>query len=651
MKQKIGATILSFILLFSLGFGFGCGSYLHAAAAAGYEGQDVMEDLAGTEIDGVPFDAESYTDTEGREPEVLLFSEYGYSTQQAFGGAFALYVYIYTGERIIDVESATGSYYAKIQIGAGGLGYNRYGLLLIDRSENGLFLKMRVNLSESQREEILGALFSGERVYRIGEIELLEKSNYNASAFDVAQTYRFSGFMQGLDASSTVKSTLASTAEGLQEVIKLDITQTCYRPEGDFYNGEQSQLNSCFFKVPERYFADHGELIKIKCEWQEYATKPFLVLENDYLYNALDSLYGRAVENFPSTAYFMITATLSDDGGSWANHRGTVYTASNYHLKESYTWQEGLTFRSFNCGSPDTVLKEQFAGVFPANGAYEKRTVSSQEVQNKLLEYSRKLGGPYYTGKYSQDLFQPYVETNHTRGYNQKTIDRSDLREVFWNTTTKSWWQHVFGGQSVTTQYDTMNAIVEVTGDDIAGSASAVAKRLYVGEGDVSALKSAYDEAQGGEEPGRIVLLRFATSTYHSFPVTSDYCAYDADDPDWRLVKSCYNQWHDGDYTGYMAEETVFLDFDIISLFFQRGEITTEIAAISAPQDVIPGLTPPLEEPPDIWRIIAIVVLVVAIVIVIVVIVVKVRKKNKGTKKRKSKSKRKGKRKKQKRRR
>ena len=601
-----------------------------------------MEDLAGTEIDGVPFDAESYTDTEGREPEVLLFSEYGYSTQQAFGGAFALYVYIYTGARIIDVESATGSYYAKIQIGAGGLGYNRYGLLLIDRSENGLFLKMRVNLSESQREEMLGALFSGERVYRVGELELLEKSNYSASAFKVAQTYRFSGFMQGLDASSSAKSTLASTAEGLQEVIQLDITQTCYRPQGDFYNGEQSQLNSCFFKVPEKYFADHGELIKIKCEWQEYATKPFLVTEDEYLYGALDALYGRAAENFTPSAYFMINATLSDDGGSWFGHRADSYVATNLHLQEKYHWFDGLIEKSiaFTDAEREDARKAQFAGVFFSDGDYQKRTVSSQEVQSKLLGYSQKLGGPYYTGKYSQELFQSYVETNHIRGYNQKTISRDDLREVFWNTTTKSWWQHVFGGQSVTTQYDAMNAIVEISGDDIAGSASAVAQKLYVGEGDVDALKSAYEAAQGGEEPGRIVLLRFATSTYHSYPVASDYCAYDAEDPDWRLVKSCVNKWADGDYTGYMAEETVFLDFDIISLFFQRGEVTTEIAAISAPQDVIPGLTPPLEEPPDIWRIIAIVVLVVAIVVLVVVIVVKVRKKNTGTKKRKKRKRR-----------
>ena len=88
------------------------------------------------------------------------------------------------------------------------------------------------------------------------------------------------------------------------------------------------------------------------------------------------------------------------------------------------------------------------------------------------------------------------------------------------------------------------------------------------------------------ENGARPVLFRFAVTDYYA--------------------STAYFDWeHNPFFTnadGYVAQETVFLDFDIISLTFRaESGVETVIACVADPMDIINGLTPPTDLDPMYW--------------------------------------------------
>ena len=96
------------------------------------------------------------------------------------------------------------------------------------------------------------------------------------------------------------------------------------------------------------------------------------------------------------------------------------------------------------------------------------------------------------------------------------------------------------------------------------------------------------------------ILLRYSSSDYFSCKIvqssrrTSDSAVGEVDDD---LVNRCFSYWNDGEFSGYVAQETVFLDFDIISFTFEDiNGVQTIIPAVSNPTNAISPITPPLDE-------------------------------------------------------
>jgi hypothetical protein len=105
----------------------------------------------------------------------------------------------------------------------------------------------------------------------------------------------------------------------------------------------------------------------------------------------------------------------------------------------------------------------------------------------------------------------------------------------------------------------------------------------------------------------RPVLFRFAVTDY------------------WRTDVTIYrfsggSSWTD---QAYAAKETVFLDFDVISLTFSGSFGEVVIPAVSSPIDIIAPITPPLrpESPLDWWGILKILLAVILGVIAAVLVV------------------------------
>ena len=67
----------------------------------------------------------------------------------------------------------------------------------------------------------------------------------------------------------------------------------------------------------------------------------------------------------------------------------------------------------------------------------------------------------------------------------------------------------------------------------------------------------------------------------------------------------------------YVASETVFLDFDIIHLTFNRDGVYKVIPAVSNPIDIVGDITAPLDlDEPDMWLIILGILLVIVLLVI-----------------------------------
>ena len=103
-------------------------------------------------------------------------------------------------------------------------------------------------------------------------------------------------------------------------------------------------------------------------------------------------------------------------------------------------------------------------------------------------------------------------------------------------------------------------------------------------------------------------MFRFATSDYYSHDV--------------NIIQI------DGGFLGsdkqtegqaYIAQESVFLDFDIIQLTFNKDGDYTVIPVVSSPIDIVNDITPPVNMPGETewWKIVLALILLVLLIVVL----------------------------------
>ena len=631
ISKKLPVFILTCLLFFTallapLGGGKASAASDLANPPSSIDETNVLDDLEGSVLNGKVFNKDDFAQSDIRDPQIISFVEYGYSFYASRQDDYGLYVYIYNPRvQVFDNNSARN----QIQFKAGELASDKYNLQFLDYSKEvgyeGLFYKYKVLLTETEKNQILSSLQRTERIYQVTEFELSIKGVL--TSYTCATKYTYKGFAQGYGSELATEGTLTCSVDGFEDYIELNVHQTVYRPQGDFCEGIQSQLNSCYFRVPEKFFTEYGDLSKIVCEWFEYVTKPLLVTESNFIYQHFDALKGGNVDDISATIAFLIYS-CGNVHTNWAGSFGTTlgYISNVKNFKNHYQW--GILGEWAMDDMDIEPRYSNLAGVFKtADGVgYEKATVSGDDLQKKILEYSKAQGGPYYAGRYSQTLFTDYVNPNHIRGFNHAEITSDTVKDVFWNKTIKDTLQRIFGGYTQSTLYDTVKAIVQVDEEDLAGSDEEIAARLYISTQDVKDLKAEFAKAQNAKDGERLVLFRYGESDYYALPCTESYCNFSEDEPDFELAKDATEKWDDEEYTAYIAQETVYLDFDIISLWFRTEDAETEIPVAMTPQDVFSPISPPLEENyhtgsglPDwaLWLIVAVLVVLLIVVLVL----------------------------------
>ena len=104
-------------------------------------------------------------------------------------------------------------------------------------------------------------------------------------------------------------------------------------------------------------------------------------------------------------------------------------------------------------------------------------------------------------------------------------------------------------------------------------------------------------------EDKTVFLLRFGVTEYTSMPLAV-------------LEKSTLT-YKKVDTSGYCAQQTVFLDLDIIDVTFRSEDTVTVIPVVSSPIDATANITPPIEPENNNWLKIFIAVVVLILLCVI----------------------------------
>lgn len=627
LEYLIVAILFAALYLLSFGFYYANAEETDESA---FEKQNVMEDLKGSSINGKEFTLSDYGFDVNRETQVFSFLEYRYSFYADKQAEYGLYVYVYNPQGIRFVKDSMQNF---IQLTVGDSkreDYFKYPLKYLNESSEqsleGLFYKYKVELSDSQRQNILDTLNSVERIYRVSGIELVTDGAVNATEYSVSTTYKYSGYTKGYGANTESESTLKCEVEKL-ETIELDVKHTFYRSQTSSLGvGHQNQLDTVYFRVPNRFLEEYGTLQRIKAEWYEYKTKEIVVTENTDFYNAAKPYIGAVLPNHELGGTVTGSVYNQDIGYSLALNLGD---GGDIDFAE-WGWNLGNEYLHTPCEALYYMfLVEDIQSYDPYADVTENGGVQSNTLYDYIIDYDKTYRSgtlPIKGGSISADLFETDIDEsrkiNNANGKIQKGYSYYDFDADVDIVTLKSWsdsspsfWDNwinfglgaAFTG-GPTEESKTVAPIQILNSDDLSGTAEEVANNLLVNYADVTALKAEQTLAERNGET--LVLFRFAQSDYYSQEVD--------------IVQ--LNQgflWSDIITSGqaYIAQESVFLDFDIIQLTFTKEGELTVIPVVSSPTDIVDGITPPVIVTEEKTNIVQIVLQLVALAVLVWIVI------------------------------
>ena len=184
---------------------------------------------------------------------------------------------------------------------------------------------------------------------------------------------------------------------------------------------------------------------------------------------------------------------------------------------------------------------------------------------------------------YADFLFADSVDTGRVKGTQTAKIAIGDTFNFENFSGVRDWftnvWNSISGGEVLKKEFENVAPIYKVTAADmLIADKDELAQRLLVDVNDIDAIRVAYNEALLRNES--LWLFRFAVTDYYAHDITF-----------WQDS----NQNSLANTHGYYAEQTVFLDFNIIELTCEKEGVATVIPVSSAKQDIAGDVTPPTD--------------------------------------------------------
>lgn len=543
-------------------------------------------------IDGFNYIKYPYDPTGFHSPQIFNVAEWAYSFRAEQRGDYALYIYFYNPQGLdIDENSMQNKIvlavdYDKYPITQDSLptSYETFDLAFCSKTGGNyanLFYKYRVIDHESaDGKTIAERVNSNGRRYDISEILLRTRGADNATAYGVGGSYYFTGYAAGYGADTNAASTLTCEVVDL-ETVELEVESTYFRTQSSSAGAyHQNQLNSVYFGIPNELLNKYGSLQKVKAEWYEYETKPIYVTTVKTAEESFKQHIGEVVgENYnESIGYGM--------GFGYEVHSTDITTFSYADAFNVY--------KSNSILSPDIIYNyiDSINYIFYAAKLTSGKTaVTAEQLKDYIFNYGAEGSQlPIKNGTVSADLFVeglkpdreavPYV--GNDKHYKRVEIDAGDKFDMLSYDETNNFWDKLFDyglfAPETDDTYKNIPPFYAVTSSDLLKIDETLSAELFIDANDISDFKEYAAAAALKNETTH--LFRFAQTDYYS-------------EMGRTTTKNSFSGTKD---SAMRAQETVFFDFMIISLTFNKEGVYQVIPAVSSPIDVIADINPPPEE-------------------------------------------------------
>lgn len=579
-KTRIKRAIISALLCLVLSLGMFTPFLLPVSAAESvrsYDNSPIEIDMANME------EVEYPANTLG-ECSVVGFMEYCYSENTAYSSVYGLYIYVYNPtQQPINCKVDLNEIQMSDSFKEDGTKANchDYTLTFLDRTDDHLFYKFKVTDSSEQYKiaKDYAALFNGKRRYEITALNITFEGSEKEKTFGISKIYEFTGYAAYCKDSSDPTSTLECKNYGSQDV-HLEVFDTNYRA-GSKGNNLYEDIQSVYFSLPNEYKAQWGNLDKITAEWYQYKTAPMFVMKDMEAYSALFDIRNKYVDKEGYISDESNVVTKTDYAVLWEPDYDAINLKIMYHCAFAgkalnYENNEFLSFSS------EATFLTRLKWLFPITKEIESLDdyrVSSEEVK----EYIKKYASAYPDGekildKYPADLFERYTGD----GYKSDTFDIDNVESFIDSNKNQSLWESIWGINS--TDDFPYSPITTISEGDFYLEKEFFCDKYLVNEEDYEKiLDFAKKSYESNETP---YLLRFAKTDYYSSPARF----INVENASKELVDS---------YDGYVAQEHVFLNFDILSLEYvsEDGFTETVVGVVAESIDIINGLTAPENMP------------------------------------------------------
>lgn len=634
-KRKL--AIISLTILLVCAFFIGATSpkmqsmraYAQSNTSTDFATSDVMDNLYASTIDGVPFALTDFPAKANEPVKLLNFVEYAYGYDPNNMANFGLFVYFYNPSLVdIQVNSTANT----IQMATvydnenKPVFYKKFQLKFISKSTGNvanLFYKFKIDLNETERAQMLKRLNTHQRRYDVSGAEL--RLPLVTRDYKIGRSIVFKGFAKGYGLLPEMPSTLECSVNE-SETISLNVQHTWYRTEASTknqhtYAGWQQQINTVYFSVPNRILEEYGKLQKILAEWWEFQTQPIYVTKHNDLYNKFSPYVGQYVDKNKDMKYGIYKGIKG--GGSDVLNAGWGY---NDIAGLMYANRGQIPEKYMNYLFKVNDIEKYSASELPKGG------ISSEVLSDYIMNYDKSFRNGYLPineRQISADLFTDTIDSDRIangiqRGYNLIEVDADETQSLTFydGIHQNSFWEWFWsGGVPYTLGSELERTLIPIEALPAVfptGSDSQLAEQLFVNVADISKLRSFHTAATVNDET--VFLFRFAVTDYKCDWLT----LYDDKNTAWFEILTLGLVQERRQFEGeiYRAQQTVFLDFDIIQLTFNGERGYYAIPVVSDPTDIIADITPPSVDPPQQWQLPAWLTLLLALIVGVLLLLI-----------------------------
>ncbi len=576
IKQKtfILYLLLSFIIAFTSFFGVKAIPVTRAEEikqVTNFESGNLLTELQS--IEG--FSISDYPFSDNKELSVYTVAEYCYTQKDEYRDYYGLYIYLYNPQNLQIAENGNRTSIATAFNNKGEpTRFEYFDIDFINKTSgeyNGLFYKFKVvDHESSDGKTIYSRVNADKRVYDFGGLQLRVSESVQAYRFGL--TCEFTGYGKGLGPDDNEESTLKGNVES-RITLSLDVKSTYFRPEYAYKENTSMQLNSVYFSIPNAYVDEYGEIDQVDTTWYEYQTAPILVTKSKdfWLLQEWNSENGYIV--FPDNISIYGDLDTVSGSVSFIYWKDWCYNFSNYSAQNDLPT---VKYRK------DTSCIEYDGFCYYFLSEEDDYYVSGETIKNWFISYSND----YTSGDYietdnwnlSANLFTDMVDTGRTRGYNEFSIKASDNYSLEYKVDTNHpFWSFLFGPNYETVApednpYSSIQGIQKVSSLDLAKSDEDLSSLYYVDSHDVTDFRSYVNDNTN-------------TTTYMCHFSITDYIS--------KSGTLCTVDNSLSETNCMLAQETVFLDFNVINVTFNKGDVYKTVPVVAEPIDIVAGLDPP----------------------------------------------------------